>query len=152
MIGEFQVLMYVCMYLLFMSTIAKLAPLITMPWPITRPRPLAPPVTTPTLPSNEKEARVRFICWPPRPWTGTEGGSSPSSGYSTVMDSSVRAKPPGTGEPPLGGSAKGRVVCRKAAVLGRGAAARRVRDAAAEVRRKERDNMMARCAIIKGYN
>lgn len=43
-------------------------------------------------------------------------------------------------------------MCRKAAVLGRGAAARRVRDAAAEVRRKERDNMMARCAIIKGYN
>lgn len=47
--------------LLFISTMAKLAPLITMPWPMTSPSPRAPPVTTPTLPSKEKEARVRFM-------------------------------------------------------------------------------------------
>lgn len=85
---------------------------------MTRPSPLAPPVTTPTLPSKEKEARVRFMCIPPRPVTGTEEGSSPSSGYSTVMESSVRAKAPGVADGVflflLAGLAMGGRVCRSA--------------------------------------
>lgn len=101
--------------LLFISTMARFAPEITMPWPMTRPRPRAPPVTTPTLPSSEKEASVRFMCRPPRPWTGVLEGSSPSSGYSTVMFSSVRAKEPGApGFLVVALSDRTRVVCRAA--------------------------------------
>ena len=76
---------------LFMSTMATSAPEVTRAWAITRPRPRAPPVTTATLPSIEKEASVRLKCEPPRPTTGFEGGRSFSSGYSTTMSSRVRA-------------------------------------------------------------
>ena len=44
--------------LLFISTRARSLPENTIPWPMTRPRPRAPPVTTPTLPSSEKPASV----------------------------------------------------------------------------------------------
>jgi hypothetical protein len=76
-------------YSLFMSTIATSAPETTMAWDITRPRPLAPPVTTPTLSSSEKLASVRRLR--PRPCTGLDEGSSlSSSGCSKRKESSVR--------------------------------------------------------------
>jgi hypothetical protein len=76
-------------YSLFMSTIATSAPETTMAWDITRPKPLAPPVTTPTLSSSEKLASVRRLR--PRPCTGLDEGSSlSSSGCSNRKESSVR--------------------------------------------------------------
>lgn len=105
-------------HVLLRSTMARSAPLMTRPsgnwlaWheainnlgplhsrPITKPNPLAPPVTTPTLPCNEKVASVGKIWAPARsvPSTGTEAGSWCSGGYSTVMESSVRAKAPAVG-------------------------------------------------------
>jgi len=75
----------------FMSTMATSAPEVTSAWAMTRPRPRAPPVTMATLPSMEKEARVRLKCSPPLPTTGLEGGRSFSSGYSTLMSWLVRA-------------------------------------------------------------
>jgi hypothetical protein len=77
------------LYSLFMSTIATSAPETTMAWDMTRPRPLAPPVTTPTLSSSEKLASVRRLR--PRPCTGLDEGSSlSSSGCSKRKESSVR--------------------------------------------------------------
>lgn len=63
---------------------------------MTNPNPLAPPVTTPTFPCNEKVASVGKTFAParPAPATGFEEGSCESGGYSTVMESSVRAYEP----------------------------------------------------------
>lgn len=58
---------------------------------MTSPRPRAPPVTTLTLPSSEKVDRVG---WRAAPVIGIEAGSSFFWGYSTVIESSVRAKEP----------------------------------------------------------
>ena len=67
-----------------------------------------------------------------------------------MIDSSVRAKPPGSGVPPLGGSPKGGVVLMNAAAFGRGAtnigrgvATRRVREAVdADARKNVRESML----------
>lgn len=61
---------------------------------MTKPRPRAPPVTTAVLPSSENEAKVLLAWMPPLPCTGTEGGRSFSSGYSTTMSWFVRANWP----------------------------------------------------------
>ena len=76
--------------LLFRSTIATSAPLTTNAWLMTNPKPLAPPVTTPTLPSRLKLESVRLKWKPPRPCTGFDSGISLSSGYGTRMVLSVR--------------------------------------------------------------
>lgn len=52
---------------LFRSTKAMSAPLLSSAWLITSPRPLAPPVTTATLPSREKVSSVRLGRRPLRP-------------------------------------------------------------------------------------
>jgi len=80
--------------ILFKSTIARSAPLLTKAWPITRPSPLAPPVITATLPSRENEASVRLKCSPPLPWILVRASDSVSLGYSTWMEESVRACDP----------------------------------------------------------
>ena len=76
---------------LFKSTNATSAPLSANACAITRPNPLAPPVTIAVFPSKLKLASVRLKCGPPLPCNGTPRGRSSSSGYSTVMLSSVRA-------------------------------------------------------------
>lgn len=71
---------------------ASSAPLTTTPCPITSPRPLAPPVTTQTLPLSENVGSVGA-----RPALraasamGEDDGTASSAGYSTVMELSVRA-------------------------------------------------------------
>lgn len=60
---------------------AKSAPLTTIPCPITSPSPLAPPVTTPTLPCSENVASGGSPCAPPPPTTGgSEGGTAVGTG------------------------------------------------------------------------
>jgi hypothetical protein len=61
-----------------------------IPCPMTNPNPLAPPVTTPTLPCNENVANT-FTPARSAPEMSPEEESSPDVGYSTVMASSVRA-------------------------------------------------------------
>ena len=81
------------LYSLFISTIATSAPETTIAWDITSPKPLAPPVTTPTLSSSEKLASVRRLR--PRPCTGLDEGSSlSSSGCWKRKESSVREAVP----------------------------------------------------------
>jgi hypothetical protein len=71
---------------------------------MTNPKPLAPPVTTPTFPCREKVASVGKTLTPalPAPTTGSDTGSCSSGGYSTVMDSSVRAYNPAAGSSSAG--------------------------------------------------
>lgn len=52
---------------------------------MTRPRPLAPPVTSPTLPSKLKEESVRLKWKLPRPCTGSCRGISLSAGYGMLI-------------------------------------------------------------------
>lgn len=56
--------------------------------------PLAPPVTTPTLPSRENEGSVHLKCRPHLPCTAPLGGSSPTFGYSTWTVESVQTREP----------------------------------------------------------
>ena len=60
---------------------------------MTRPRPLAPPVTRAVLPSRENEARVLWKWKPPRPWTGSWLGTAFSS-KGISIESSVLEKDP----------------------------------------------------------
>lgn len=85
---------------LFRSTIATSAPEATRDCAMTRPKPLAPPVTTATRPSRENCASVLFKCGPPLPWTFGSGGNSPvDSGYFTSMVWSVLAELPSWSKP-----------------------------------------------------
>jgi len=87
--------------LLSKSTIARSAPLIIKAWLIINPNPRAPPVTTPTLPSSEKEERVLLWWTAPLPLTGSLDGRSLSDGCSTLTAESVRANVPSNSNFPL---------------------------------------------------
>lgn len=72
---------------------ATSAPETTKAWAMTRPRPLAPPVTRAVLPSREKEARVLWKWKPPRPWTGSCLGTAFSSKGISMVSSVLENEP-----------------------------------------------------------